>query len=396
MNNQSCAHRSYEVIVLGGGSLGLWTALFLAAAGVKVLVIERREDLGLRSTFVNAGFGNRMAVCNHQIRALAEVSAAVWEAPPVFFRGELWAPVEVLHLISEQDYDAKLLSLTQLAEKSGAVWRKWSREEIASSLAPVREDLRVGCIAEKGMRFSLPTILHGLAKAIEWKGGAILTGAFLFGVDRADTGGFVLHTTFGNLYAPVVVDATGSMGDATGGLFGSPSINLRPMKHHRIKGRVTETERMMPDGLVMIDDSGFYWAFQPDDDVTFGSGEESACDPRDLEPELPVVQAMMKRLDDYAGLSLSTEHPISISAGHRPIVADRVPVLSADPAVPGLYRALAPGGYGVQCGPAIGRLMAALVLDGKLPPAFARWGVSFETYSLTRFTKKQTPQSERV
>jgi glycine/D-amino acid oxidase-like deaminating enzyme len=105
---------------------------------------------------------------------------------------------------------------------------------------------------------------------------------------------------------------------------------------------------------------------------------------------------MMKRLDDYAGLSLNTDYPISITAGHRPMVADRVPVLSGDPAVKGLYRALAPGGYGVQCGPAIGQFMAALVLKRELPPAFARWGVNFETYSLARFTTKETPESERV
>jgi D-arginine dehydrogenase len=393
--NQPCPRRCYDVIVLGGGSLGLWTALFLAAAGFKVLVIERRVDLGLRSTLVNAGFGNRMAVCNDQMRALTEISAAFWEAPPVFTKGEFWTPVEVLHLISDQRYESKLLWLTQLAEKSGAVWRQWSSAEIARELWPVRENLRVGVISERGMRFNVPTILDKLAKAIKRKGGAIVTGAFVFGVDRADTGDFVLHTTFGNYYAPLVVDATGSMGDATGSLFGSPPIHLQPMKHHRITGWVTETERMTRDGLVMVDDSGFQWGFRPDGDVLFGSGDESPCDPRDLEPELPVVQAMMKRLDEGAGLSLNTDYPISITAGHRPTVADRVPVLSADPIVRGLYRALAPGGFGVQCGPAIGRFMAALVLRRELLPAFARWGVNFETYSLARFTKK-TSEPERV
>ena len=37
---------SYDLIVIGGGHNGLVTAAYLARAGVKVLVLERREMLG--------------------------------------------------------------------------------------------------------------------------------------------------------------------------------------------------------------------------------------------------------------------------------------------------------------------------------------------------------------
>src|SRR5918999_2843050 len=37
---------SYDMIIIGGGHNGLVTAAYLAGAGVKVLVLERRELLG--------------------------------------------------------------------------------------------------------------------------------------------------------------------------------------------------------------------------------------------------------------------------------------------------------------------------------------------------------------
>ena len=38
--------QSYDLIIIGGGHNGLVTAAYLARAGVKVLVLERREVLG--------------------------------------------------------------------------------------------------------------------------------------------------------------------------------------------------------------------------------------------------------------------------------------------------------------------------------------------------------------
>ncbi|MCP4357497.1 MAG: FAD-dependent oxidoreductase, partial [Chloroflexi bacterium] len=38
--------KSYDVIIIGGGHNGLVTAVYLAKAGRKVLLLEQRETLG--------------------------------------------------------------------------------------------------------------------------------------------------------------------------------------------------------------------------------------------------------------------------------------------------------------------------------------------------------------
>lgn len=39
-------HKQYDVVVVGAGHNGLTTAAYLARAGAKVLVVERRHETG--------------------------------------------------------------------------------------------------------------------------------------------------------------------------------------------------------------------------------------------------------------------------------------------------------------------------------------------------------------
>jgi len=52
------AKDEYDAIILGGGPNGLTTAAYLVKAGAKVLVIEKRRELG-----GGAGFGQSWGVC---------------------------------------------------------------------------------------------------------------------------------------------------------------------------------------------------------------------------------------------------------------------------------------------------------------------------------------------
>lgn len=375
--------RVYDTIVLGGGSLGLWTALLLRLSGQSVLVLERAERLGSQSTAKNARLGSRMFVCNPQVWALTHLGMQSWESPPPgIFSEPLCSSISVIYTAGEQSHKERMRELIRLARQSRASWEVLTRTQLESMLPFVRRDLREGGVLERGLRLNVDGMVRGIAAALNGSedGGAI-TDVFIFDAKRTADGSFILATSRGSFESAAVVDATGSQGDITGAIFGAAPVNLQASKRHRIIGEVNEPERLTDPELFVFTDH-VYWAAEKRGRVLFSPADETLCGPHDVNPDPEIVRDMIKRLQECAGLTLRSLE--TITAGHRPFVADRVPIISRDPDVSGLFRLLGPSGYGMQGGPAMARVMAALVLDEALPDEFVEIGLAFDQFSVER------------
>jgi len=103
------------------------------------------------------------------------------------------------------------------------------------------------------------------------------------------------------------------------------------------------------------------------------------CDvtPDDLEVALAAERVM-------AATTLELRHIGRRWAGLRSFVADRAPVIGADPARPGFFWLAGQGGFGIMTSSSAARALAGLIVDGQLPPDLQRAGLSREDLSAGR------------
>jgi phytoene dehydrogenase-like protein len=116
---------SYDAIVVGGGHNGLTTAAYLARAGMKTLVLERRPILGGACVTEEVWPGARVSRCSYVVSMLQEkvvsdlrlkdfgyeaypldpAYAAMTEDGPIFFFNEVERTVESIRRFSPRDAD---------------------------------------------------------------------------------------------------------------------------------------------------------------------------------------------------------------------------------------------------------------------------------------------------
>jgi D-arginine dehydrogenase len=160
----------------------------------------------------------------------------------------------------------------------------------------------------------------------------------------------------------VLVDAAGAWADGLAVLAGAAPLGLVP---HRRTACLVDPGRDAA-GWPLLNDVPETFYCKPE------SGALLVC-PADAEPDEPGdvrprdldVAIGVDRLEQATTLSV---HRVAHSwAGLRTSAPDDLPVVGADPQVPGFSWLAGLGGYGVQLSPAVGRLLAAAVLDRDVP-----------------------------
>lgn len=405
------ASRAPEVVIVGGGVIGVCCAYYLAKRGASVTVLERNE-IAKGASFGNAGAFtpghvpiNRPGRVSQAIRSLGRPTSALYLAPRLdpalawwlldFARhctaAHLEASMGILgplghaagklldEIMSEERLQCSYqrggrydVFLTERALSAGsaeaALVRRYGFEAEILGAAEMRErepalsDDVVGGVYDPGASVADPyRFVVELAERARRHGARVRIGCVVGGVRLR--GGRVEGVQLAGGEVVVADSVILAAGAHTAALTGPLGLRL-PLQgakgYHR--------DRDLKDGATpplrtacLLGEYGVFCT-PLDGYVRFaGTLEFSGLNERMRRPRLEQLTNAARKY--FKGMGDAA--PTSEWCGLRPCLPDGLPVVGPVPQMPGLFLATGHAMMGLTLGPVTGRLMADLVLDGK-------------------------------
>jgi glycine oxidase len=355
----------FDVIVVGGGVIGLAAAWRMAQRDVSVAVIERDEP-GRGTSSVAAGMLAPIAEADPAEEELLRLGSASAQAYPEFVAelSELtgsdpgYLRCGTLSVARDRDEAEALDHELTIRKRLGldvTRLRPSEARELEPGLAPT---LRAALEFADDHVIDPRRLCAALAQAVRRTGGQLLTHAEVAAVEIGDG---VLLTDGRRLEAPRVVIAAGVWSGALAGIPDEARVPIRPVKGQIVNlhdpagpgllGRVLR----MPTAYVVPRGDGRY--------VLGATTEERGFD------TTVTAGAVFELLRDASELlpGLSELVVDELLAGLRPGTADNAPIIGPG-AVDGLFWATGHYRHGILLAPVTAELVARAVLDGSPVP----------------------------
>lgn len=358
-----------NVVIVGGGIVGLSCAHALAARGASVTVCEA-GTLGGGSTGRAAG-GIRTQFSTRVNVELSLASLPVWNA----FEDEFGVDIDYrrtgyLFLAREEETAAAFRENVALQNDAGADSRLLDPDDAREFCPELRAEEFVAATYSPLDGVADPhSAVQGYSRAVDEAGVDVRTKTPVTDIERLDDadGGWRVETPAETFDADYVVNAAGAWARRVGRLAG---VEL-PVAPRRRQMAVVEPERTLPEStpLTVDLDTGSY--FRPEREETAVVGGHFAAEDPDVDPEtfdesadLDWVAEAIGHADacaDYFGPETRVRNGW---AGLYAVTPDHHAVL--DEVRPGFVVAAGFSGHGFQHAPATGECVAELVSDGEI------------------------------
>ena len=368
----------FDVVVIGAGIAGASVAAELASSR-RVLVIERESQPGYHSTGRSAALFSEI-YGPEAVRALSRASRQTLFHPPADLAD---APLTrrrgALYIAPEAEVET-LRAFADLPDVAGAT-RLVSVEEAYALCPLLRPGHVVAAVYEPDAADVDVHALHqGYLRQVRQRGGELKTECEVTAI-RPCAGGWILEIGGLSVSAGIVVNAAGAWADRVAALAGVLPIGLQPMRRTAVL--VDPPAGMNPDAWPMVIGAEETFYFKPDaGKLLLSPADETPVEPCDVQPDEWDVAVAVDRVEQATILQVrQVRHRW---AGLRSFVPDRSPVIGFEPGVNGFFWLAAQGGYGIQAGPGIAMLAAALVLGRPLPDVLVSAGVKPASVSPAR------------
>jgi sarcosine oxidase, subunit beta len=354
---------SADVVIVGGGIMGMSTAYHLAKRGCRnVVVLERGEMFGLGSTGLNAG-GVRHQFSSPVNIELSKLSIGMMER----FAGEMEQEVALrrcgyLFLLDSQTDLDRFRSNVELQNRHDVPSRILDVDAVAR-LVPEADLTGIigGAWCPRDGLVDPHGLLQGYVSQARKLGVTLRTHAPVTAIDRAGSSTHRIVTTSGVIETPAVVIAAGPWSAQVGALAGL-DLPIEP-----IRRQIAVTNPMpglRADFPFVIDFSRALYFHRE------GAGILTGMSNRDERPgfdttvdegwRLTHLENAIARLPMLADADLLAEW-----AGLYEVTPDDQPILGRLPHADGIFVVAGFSGHGLMHGPGAGLLMAEEILDGR-------------------------------
>ncbi len=351
-----------DAVVVGGGVIGASIAYHLAKRGLRDIVVFERERLGSGSTGKNAG-GIRLQFSTEINVRLSQRSLPRLESFAEEMGSEIaFKQVGYLFLITHEKDVVPFERSLGLWERLGVPARRLERAEVAAMFPELCvDDVRFATFCAKDGYADPSGILQGYVARARSLGVRFVEGTPVTAIGRS--GGAVSSvTTPGESVATrLVVDAAGAWAAEVARLAGV-ELPITPLRRQIfVTERVPGLEREFPltvefaSGLYMHRESGGVLLGMAD--PRDGPGFDDSVN-WDFLPD--VVERAMARLPLLERAAIRTAW-----GGLYEDTPDKHPIVGHVAGVDGFVSAAGFSGHGVMHAPAIGELVAELLVDGR-------------------------------
>ena len=353
-----------DIVIIGGGVIGLTIARALAQRGVRELMLIERGRLGAEASWAAGGILAPQVEVDHQ-DDFFQLACASRDLYPEFaesLKEETGVDVELdttgtLCLGFTEKDEAELRRRYEWQQGEG-LEIEWLNGDEARGLEPcVSAEVRCALRFPRDFQIENRRLISALVRANEEMGVQFVTGTSVNSIRIRHGRVCGVETSNGFVDAPVVVVAAG----AWASLIRSPDAKLPALAIEPVRGQMLCFAAHPQIARHVIYSSRGYLVPRRDGRVLAGStAEHVGFDKRVTDEGMNAIKSMA--LEIAPGLA---DLPVIDSwAGFRPRAQDGLPVLGSCQEIGGLFYATGHYRNGILLAPITGKVIADAIVDG--------------------------------
>lgn len=370
-----------DVAIVGGGLIGCMAAYYLRRRGRSVVVLERGM-VGGQSSGVSFGSLRLQGQKGGEL-PLALRAQALWEG----IEAELGDSVEFaqkghVHLAVNPEQVARLEANAAELRSFGLEVELLDRAETIRRWPFLGGQVVAASFSRRDAVVNPRFVAPAFARAARRLGAEIIENAEVGHIEHG-AGRFTLrtHPSDRTVVAEALVNAAGAWCGAVAARFGEtiPTFAAGPAE------MVTEPLAPLVDPVIHMVDGSVLFRQTSRGNLVIGGHPRVTVHPEARRGRVP-PEKIATNLARLAAIAPGLRHHRVIRSwtGIEGYIADMKPVLGPSATTPSLYHACAFSGHGLQVGPAVGQVLAELIVDGRTDTPIA-------PYDIRRFAAAAEP-----